>query len=185
MRCMTLTLLLAGTAGAQQPSVELSGVAISRGMPVDEVRAVMPSESILDRFDTGDGREVWLIFPPESWEDGGSITFRNGQVIQAKGWVKDSDALNTYEMFALLNELLVQLTDGQDTCVMIRTLVPTDAFPQSETQLILPNRTIAFGTAFRGDPGHVAISESIHDNPVPERETVRRNQGQTGHCVFR
>lgn len=172
----------------QDRSVEIAGIAVQKGMPVDELRAVIPDYAI-HPIEIAEGvtenLEIWSVHNGQ-WADGGEIIFRGGRVYRATRNLYSSNDRETYDLFAQLGVLLYQLTGGEDTCVMIRASIPQQIFPQTDTTFILPNKIISVGTADRGEGSkNVSISESTRVNRVPEAERVQSARGDSEQCVLR
>ena len=176
---------------AQEPYIEILGVAIQRGMTQEAVRALIPSSAIHEAAkgpDAPEEIEIWFITLGPQQEYVGDIRFESGRVVKARRHLQTSNSLDAYELFVFLHETLRRLTEGADyTCAEIMTYAPQDLFPQSETVLVLPDRVIEIGTASRsgGGSGSVSIRESLRMDPVPSGEKVQAGMGESGHCVFR
>lgn len=178
---------LSGGNEAGIASVEIAGVTVQNGMALEELRAAYPADAIyvVEKAEgVAEDFDIWLV-RGKTWEDGGSISFQGGRVWRATRNMRSSSDPDTYAMFALLNEMLLRLTGGRDTCLMVRTGVPQDIFPQSQTGLILPDRIIHLDTAARTEERRsVTIKESTRVNPVPVTEKTQQGLGDTGRCVF-
>lgn len=176
------------SAIAQETSLEVLGVTVSKGMTQGEVRALFPADAIYPVPKAESAPEeidIWVI--SQRGERGGSIRFDNRRVSRVtRRWV-ESDDTEVYRLFVLLYEILARLTEGGDyTCAMIMAYAPQDFFPQSSTVLVLPDRIVEIGTGSRtgGETGSVSIEESLRMNPVPATAKVHKGLGDTDHCVF-
>jgi len=171
---------------AEEPSVEIGGQTITRGMPEDDIRSAFQSVYCAANASGVDhGIEFCLLEDGESWENSGEISFENGSVRRATRNWRTSENPETYELFILLNELLTQLTKGTDTCATIYTYSHGPQAPKGEvTMIVLPKKFVAITTHLRGDQRSVSIQESLRVNPVPSSYKVYDDANGNGRCAF-
>ena len=107
----------------REPSVEILGVKIVRGMPEADIRAAFPSVYFAEKGPTVDpGLEFCSVgdgVPPGA---DGEVTFKkNCRVLRAsRNWFIPEDS-NPYETLLMINEILARLSGENSTCGKIET----------------------------------------------------------------
>jgi hypothetical protein len=158
-----------------------------------EVRDALPEDSLFEIQSPPGGKDYYLaglndpeLTQTEQWQAGGTIDFEDGYVVRATDNVASLSDPQAYELFVLLNELLVELTGGEDTCVVIRTEVPQQIFPQSFTYISFPQRALLISTAGRGDgdDGGIAFRLDAHSSDSPEGGIAWSQSNQSGRCIY-
>ena len=153
------------TSSSQEPSVEILGVAVFRGMPEAEVRAAFPSvycaeedpvDPISDYCSVSDG------VPPGA---DGEVTFKNGVVHSAsRNWFI-SEGAEPLEVLMMLNDILTRLT-GEEHAACAKIETHSDQEP-TYTIFALPRKvlTVQMHTIQGRSGAH--FRESLRVNPVP------------------
>lgn len=183
-------ILVTATAATQesddqnsQPSVEILGVNIVRGMPESEVRAAFPSVHCAEE------NPVDLIFDYCAISDGeppgadGEVTFKEGIVHNAsRNWFIP-DGADPLEVLMMLNDILTRLI-GEDNAVCAKVTTYDDQEP-SYTIFALPEKvlTIQMHTMYGRTGAH--FRESLRVNPVPGAYKTRGKKMQgTEWCAY-
>jgi hypothetical protein len=171
------------TNDAREPSVEVLGVEIVRGMPEAEVRDAFasvycavenPEDPVFDSCSVGDG------VPPGA---DGEVTFQNGVVYSAsRNWFIPENA-EPLEVLIILNDILARLT-GEEDAVCAKIATYSDQH-QTSTIFELPEKvlTVQINTLPGRSGAH--FRESLRVNPVPDTYKTRgkRMQG-TEWCAY-
>jgi len=170
------------TKSPQEPSVEILGVEIVRGMSEAEVRdalpgiycAADPTDPDFDYCSVSDG------VPPDA---DGEVTFKDGVVYRAsRNWFipKDSEPL---EVLMMLNDILTHLTGEEDAaCAKIET--HSDQEP-TYTIFALPRKVLTVQMHIMPGRSGAFFRESLRVNPVPDTYKTRGKKMQgTEWCAY-
>ena len=160
----------------QEPSVEILGVKIMRGMPESEVRALFPyihcsaeasTEPSFDYCSVSDG------VPPGA---DGEVVFKDGFVYSAtRNWFIPEGA-EPLEVLMMLNDILTRLTGEADTaCAKIET--HTDQEP-TYTIFALPQKVLTVQMHTLPGRSGAHFRESLRVNPVPDSYRTRGKKMQ-------
>ncbi len=168
----------------QEPSVEILGVKIVRGMPESEVRASLPNIHCaekaagvnpgIDHCGVSDG------VPPGA---DGEVTFKDGLVYSAtRNWFIPEGA-EPLEVLMMLNDILTRLTGEEDAaCAKIET--HSDQEP-TYTIFALPEKVLTVQTHIMSGRSGVYFKESLRVNPVPDSNRTRGKKMQgTEWCAY-
>lgn len=170
------------TDKAQEPSIEILGVNIVRGMPEWQVRAAFPSvhcaedsvDPIFDYCVVSDG------VPPEA---DGEVTFKKGVVYSAsRNWLIPEGA-KPLEVMMMLNDILTRLIGEEDAaCAKIETHIDQEP---TYTIFALPEKALTVQMhAMYGRTG-AYFRESLRVNPVPESYKTRGEKRRgTEWCAY-
>ena len=174
---------------AQDSSVEILGVTVSRGMTKSYLSSVLPGMSCSDlSAHHGPFAESCSVsdgIPPGA---DGEIKFEKGVVVRAsKNWFFPVDA-KPFEVAVMLNQIITRLA-GENRAVCAKI----EANPEKKegtmhtpgaTQFVFPEKVLTIYLHSIRDE-HVYISESLRVNPVPETYEVygRQNRG-TEWCGY-
>jgi hypothetical protein len=180
---VTAALCAPFSTNAGEPSVEILGVKIVRGMSEADVRAAFPSvycaekgpavDASLDFCSVGDG------VPPGA---DGEVTFKNGRVLRAsRNWFIPEGG-DPYGTLLMLNDILTRLT-GEETSACTKIETHSDQEPKT-TMFVLPEKVLTVQIhTMRG--GSVFFRESLRVNPVPASYKVRGQKMQgTEWCAY-
>ena len=169
---------------AQDSSVELLGVTVSRGMTKSYLSSVLPGMSCSDLSAQYHGSfaescSVSDGIPPVA---DGDIKFEKGVVVNAsKYWFFPEDA-KPFEVFVMLNQIITRIA-GENRAVCAKI----EANPEKKegtmhtpgaTQFVFPEKVLTiYLHRIKGE--HVYIREGLRVNPVPDTYEVygRQNQG--------
>lgn len=193
MKAATVVIGILGSltaAGAEpvdkhpQPSVEILGVKIERGMPEAAVRATFPdiycAEKAPGANSNVDYCSVSDDVPPGA---DGEFTFKDGVVRSAsRNWFIPAGA-EPFEVLMMLNGILSRLTDEPHaTCAKIET--HSDQEP-TYTIFALPEKVLTVQMHTLPGRKSVHFRESLRVNPVPDHYKTRgrKNQG-TEWCAY-
>ena len=171
------------TVEPNEPSVEILGVKIVRGMPESQVRAAFPSvycaeedpeDPIFDYCSVGDG------VPPGA---DGSVIFKEGRVYDAtRNWFIPDDA-EPLEVLMMLTDLVTRLTGEKEAaCAKIETHI--DQY-STVTMIALPEKVIT--VRMHTLPGRTGalFKESLRVNPVPDIYKTRGKKMQGNEwCAY-
>ena len=160
----------------QEPSVEILGVKIVRGMPESEVRASLPyvhcevhagTESSFDYCGVSDG------VPPGV---DGEVVFKDGLVYSAtRNWFIPEGA-EPLEVLMMLNDILTRLTGEADAaCAKIET--HSDQEP-TYTIFALPKKVLTVQMHTLPGRSGAHFRESLRVNPVPDSYRTRGKKMQ-------
>ncbi len=152
---------------AQEATVEIAGLTITRGMPEEAVRReiVHPYTIWCDESDDGDFAAC-SISSEEERNNAGEIVFENGRVRTAWRYVDVPE--EGYDAIFVLYELLAKLTNGEDTCAFART---GDGMPL-QFSIELPHKFVNVMLHWPGNRSrrNVALSVGLRRNPTPHLE---------------
>jgi hypothetical protein len=174
------------SAYAQEASVEIGGLEISRGMLKEDIRSDFPRfhcgeycvDTSIERCSVGDG------VPPEA---DGQILFENGRVHRATRYWHVPKESGPYETLVMLNNILKQMTEESSTCAEIApTFGMTDSPGVTSTAFWFPEKVLYIQTQKPADPwpAHFFIHETLRPSPVPTSYEVRQNMDGTKQCVL-
>ena len=169
---------------SQEPSVEILGVRIVRGMPEAEVRAAFPSVYCMEKapgvapgFDycaVGDG------VPPGA---DGEVTFKDGLVHSAtRNWFIPEGA-EPFAVLMMLNNILTRLTGEEEAaCAKIET--HNDQY-STVTSFALPEKVLTVRMHTLPGRAGALFKESLRVNPVPNsyKTSGKKMQG-TEWCAY-
>ena len=183
LRAVMTAALFVSLANAQEPSVEVLGVKIVRGMPEAEVRAAFPYincaekapgvDSSLDFCSVSDG------VPPGA---DGEVTFKDGYVFRAtRNWFIPEEA-GPYDVLLMLNDILTRLT-GEELAACAKIETHADNEPVT-TSFVLPEKVLTVQMhTIRGN--YAFFRESLRVNPVPSSYRVRGKKMQGNEwCAY-
>lgn len=167
----------------QEPSVEILGVKIVRGMPEAEVRDAFPSIYCAEQnpvFSNFDFCSVSDGVPPDA---DGDVTFKDGVVYRAsRNWFIPEDA-EPLEVLMMLNDILTRLT-GEDDAVCAKIETHSDQYNTS-TIFALPNKVLAVQIHTLPGRSGALFQESLRVNPVPDTHKTRGKKMQgTEWCAY-
>lgn len=183
-------LLVAASAASEEtpdkphePSVEILGVKVVRGMPEWQVRAAFPSVHCAEE------KPVDPIFDYCSISDGvppgadGEVTFKEGFVHSAsRNWFIPEGA-EPLEVLMMLNDILTRLIGEDDAaCAKIETHINQEP---TYTIFALPKKvlTVQMHTMYGRTGAH--FRESLRVNPVPDSYKTRGKKMQgTEWCAY-
>lgn len=159
-----------------EPSVEILGVKIVRGMTEPEVRAAFPIfycagedpvDPIYDLCSVSDG------VPPG---DDGSIVFKHGFVDSAsRNWFIPEGA-EPLEVLMMLNDLLTRLIgETHAACAKIETYIDQEP---TQTIFALPEKVLSVQMHTMSGRTGVLFRESLRVNPVPDPYKTRGQKMQ-------
>ena len=168
----------------QEPSVEILGVKIVRGMPESEVRASLPNVHCakkaagvnpgIDHCGVSDG------VPPGA---DGEVTFKDRLVYSAtRNWFIPEGA-EPLEVLMMLNDILTRLTGEEDAaCAKIAT--HNDQEP-TYTVFALPEKVLVVQMHIMAGRSVAFFKESLRVNPVPDSYRTRGKKMQgTEWCAY-
>ena len=155
-------LLLSIDAQATEPNFEIGGVRISRGMSQESVRSQLAEPYRLQCPEAESGAEV--VSCTISANDGSpgrlNILVQDGRVLTAsQGYAVPPAA---FDALLTLHKLLQQLTDGKDTCAVIRV---SDG-PPPQFSIALPEKYVAV-FLHEHDQRQVSLDVGLRQNPTP------------------
>lgn len=166
-----------------EPSVEILGVKIMRGMPEWQVRAAFsgiycaeedPVDPIFDYCSVSDG------VPPDM---DGEVTFKEGFVFSAtRNWFIPEGA-EPLEVMTMLNLILTRLVGEEEAaCAKITTHI--DQEPRYTT-FALPEKVLTVQMHTMHGRTSTLFRESLRVNPVPDTYKTRGKKMQgTEWCVY-
>ena len=163
------------SASAEEPSIEVLGVNIVRGMSEADVRAAFPSVSCASKETGVNSSHLCSIDDGEPPGADGDVTFKDGRVLRAsRNWFLPDDS-SPYDALNMLNEILTRLA-GEETgaCVKIETY--SDQYSKT-TIFAFPEKTLTIRMhTLRGKS--VFYREGLRINPVPKSYKVRGDKMQ-------
>jgi len=155
------------TDNSQEPSVEILGVRIVRGMPEAEVRAAFPSVYCMEKAPgVAPGFDYCAVsdgVPPDA---DGEVTFKDGLVHSAtRNWFIPEGA-EPFAVLMMLNDILTRLT-GEEHAVCTKIETQSGQEP-TYTIFTLPEKTLTVQMhTLQGRRG-VYFKERLRVNPVPD-----------------
>lgn len=178
-----IALSTALTGSAEESSVEILGVKITKGMSEEYVRTVFPQVHCMEKGPSVDhDLDICSIndgLPPGA---DGEVTFQNGRVLRAsRNWFIPEDS-DPFDALLMLNDILTRLT-GEDSAACAKIETHTEGEPKTII-IVLPEKvlTILMHT-MRG--GSAFIRESLRVNPVPASYKVRGQKMRgTEWCAY-
>lgn len=172
------------TDNALEPSVEILGVQIERGMPESEVRAAFPSVHCAEKSPgVAPGFDYCSVsdgVPPGA---DGEVTFKDGVVYSAsRNWFIPEDA-EPIDVLMMLNDLLTRLIGEADAaCAKIET--HSDQYNTS-TIFALPRKVLAVEMHTLPGRSGAFFRESLRVNPVPDTyKTHGKKMQGTEWCAY-
>lgn len=172
------------TDSFHEPSVEILGVKIMRGMPESEVRASLQN---IDCPEKAPGVEASFVYcsvsdgvPPEA---DGEITFQDGLVHSAtRNWFIPESS-KPLEVLMMLNDILTDLT-GEEHAACAKIETRSDQEP-TFTIFALPEKALTVQMHVMAGRRGVFFRESLRVNPVPD---IYRTRGKkmrgTEWCAY-
>jgi hypothetical protein len=168
----------------QEPSVEILGVTIVRGMPEAEVRALFPSVYCAGKAPgvdpSFDHCSVSDDVPPGA---DGEVTFKDGVVYNAtRNWFIPEDA-EPLEVLMMLNDILTRLIgEKHAACGKIETYSNEEP---SYTFFDLPEKVLTVQMHIVPGRSGAYFKESLRVNPVPDSYKTRGDKMQgTEWCGY-
>ena len=168
----------------QEPSVEILGVKIVRGMPESEVRASLPNVNCAEKAQgVAPGFEYCSVsdgVPPGA---DGELTFKDGFVFNAtRNWFIPEGA-EPLEVLMMLNDILTRLA-GEEHAACAKIETHSDQEP-TYTIFALPDKVLTVQMhTMRGRSG-AHLRESLRVNPVPDSYKSRGKKMQgTEWCAY-
>ena len=168
----------------QEPSVEILGVKIERGMPESVVRASLPNVHCAEKapgiapgFDycsVSDG------VPPGA---DGEVTFKDGFVYSAtRNWFIPEGA-EPLEVLMMLNDILTRLT-GEEHAACAKIETHGDQEP-TYTIFALPEKVLTVQMHIMTGRTGAHFKESLRVNPVPDSDkTSGKKMRGTEWCAY-
>lgn len=183
-------MFLAASAASQdrtdrlhEPSVEILGVEIVRGMPESDVRAAFPNIYCAEENPENPIFDYCAIsddVPPGS---DGEVIFKKGYVHSAtRNWFIP-DAADPLQVLMMLNEILTRLVGENDAaCAKIETYAGQEP---AYTIFALPRKTLTVQMHTMHGRTGAYFKESLRVNPVPDtyKTSGKKMQG-TEWCVY-
>jgi len=182
---------------AEEPSVDILGVKIKKGMTESYLKSVLPiTDAGCIEFKSIDGERNFACPVSHDTSPGtaGSVLFKNGIVIQAsRDWIFPKDA-TPFEVASMLNKTITRLSasDGA-VCTKIESssgeaytpegeLIPEVMFSNeirsgstlnpAKTTIVFPEKILSISiNKFRGEV--VVMTESLRQNPVPKHFRIK------------
>lgn len=196
MRQLLLLVLLATPLlnYAEEPSVDILGVAIKKGMTESHLRSVLPFSDCVKYLPAAD-QETFACPVGDDTQSGagGNVLFEKGVVIQAsRTWLLPEDT-TPFDLAIMLNKTITRLIgDERAVCTKMESspgvtyspegIILPEGTPSTEirsgstinpasTSFVFPEKvlTITMHT-FRGE--RVVMTESLRQNPVPKHYKV-------------
>lgn len=155
-------LSLLSQAHAGEAGFEIGGVRISRGMSEESVRSQLTEPYRLSCSEPAAGVEVisCTISAAAGSPDRLHVVFRDGHVLTAsEGYAVQP---STVDALLTVHQLLMQLTNGQDTCAVIRV---SDG-PPPQFSIALPEKYVA--VYLHEHQRQVGLSVGLRQNPTPD-----------------
>ena len=156
----------------QEPSVEILGVKIERGMPESVVRASLPNVHCAEKAPgVAPGFDYCSVsdgVPPGA---DGEVTFKDGFVYSAtRNWFIPEGA-EPLEVLMMLNDILTRLTGEEDAaCAKIETY--NDQEPKY-TIFALPEKVLTVQMHIMTGRSMAYFKESLRVNPEPDSYRTR------------
>ena len=172
------------TDSSQEPSVEILGVTIVRGMPEAEVRAAFPSIYCAEKApDVAPGFDYCSVSDGVPPGEDGSVTFKEGIVYNAsRNWFIPEGA-EPIEVLMMLNDILTRLTGEEEAaCAKIETHI--DQY-STVTIFALPEKVLTVRMHTLPGRAGALFKESLRVNPVPDsyKTSGKKMQG-TEWCAY-
>jgi hypothetical protein len=169
---------------SQEPSVEILGVSIVRGLPEAEVRAAFPSVNCAEKAPgVAPGFDYCSVsdgVPPGA---DGEITFKDGFVHSAtRNWFI-AEGAEPLEVLMMLNDILTRLT-GEANAACAKIATHSDQEP-TYTIFALPEKVLTVQMHTMTGRSGVFFKESLRVNPVPDSYKTRGEKMQgTEWCGY-
>ncbi len=168
----------------QEPSVEILGVKIVRGMPESEVRASLPNVYCAEKAPgVAPGFDYCSVsdgVPPGA---DGEVTFKDGFVYSAtRNWFIPEGA-EPLEVLMMLNDILTRLT-GEEHAACAKIETHSDQEP-TYTIFALPEKVLTVQMHIMRGRSGAHFRESLRVNPVPDSYKTRGKKMQgTEWCAY-
>lgn len=176
------------SALAQEATVEIGGLEITRGMLEADVRLAFPSvkcwpssyragKRIEDCY-VGDG------VPPES---DGFVSFIDGRVQMATRYWRIPKESGPYEVLIFVNNILRRLLAEAGTCAEIGPPIETENQPSAtSTMFYFPDKVLLILTNKSSEqrPGEFFIHEGLREYPVSTSSEAGQNSDETKRCAL-
>ena len=166
---------------AEEPSVEILGVTVSKGMTESDIRSLLPMLSCSEPFAWNPNRVSCSVSDGISPGSDGGVLFDNGVVIQAtRNWFFPEDA-KPFDVAIMLNQIITRLT-GEDRAVCAKIeanpeLRSGSMINPGRTAFIFPEKVLTIYTqTIHGESA--LIKESLRLNPVPKDYKVHGDKHQ-------
>ena len=172
------------TDSSQEPSVEILGVRIVRGMPEAEVRAAFPSVYCAEKAPgVAPGFDYCSVsdgVPPGA---DGEVTFKDGFVYSAtRNWFIPEGA-EPLEVLMMLNDILTRLT-GEEHAACAKIETHGDQEP-TYTIFALPEKVLTVQMHIMTGRTGAHFKESLRVNPVPDSDkTSGKKMRGTEWCAY-
>ena len=150
-------------AQASEPSFEIGGVQISRGMPEESIRSKLTAPYRLWCPEPAPGTDVVLCVISATDGSAGrlNVLIQDGRVLTAQqGYAVPPAA---FDALLTLHKLLLQLTKGQYTCAVISVY---DGDPP-QFSIALPEKYVAV-LLHEHDQRQVSLEVGLRQNPTPQ-----------------
>lgn len=189
------TLGISSLCLAKEPSVEILGVAVSKGMTETYLRSVLPIVGCIDFPSEDKYKKIKCsVENADQSESEGTILFQNGEVFSASRYFLFPENATPFEVTVILNKTIARLMgDDRAVCTKIQSSPGAIYSPEGKpmpvgtpatiirsgstinpatTSFVFPEKvlTITMHT-FRGQS--VVMTESLRQNPVPKSYKVR------------
>lgn len=167
--CLALPL----TCPAQDPSVEILGVAVSKGMTKTYLSTVLPNIYCTDESEQlGPGSEYCSVSDGKLPGVDGEIQFTDGVVTRAStNWFFPEDA-TPFEVALMLNEVMIRLAgEGRAVCAKIEANAESwvdSLHTPGATLFVFPQKVLAIYLNRKS----AFMREYLRVNPVPEEYEV-------------
>ena len=171
------------TDRTQEPSVEILGVTIVRGMPESEVRTAFPNIHCVEQATADQSFDYCSVSDEVPPGADGEITFKGGFVYRAsRNWFIPEGA-EPLEVLMMLNDILTRLTGEEDAaCAKIAT--HSDQEPMY-TIFALPEKVLSVQMHIMTGRSGAFFKESLRVNPVPDSYRTRGKKMQgTEWCAY-
>ena len=169
---------------SQEPSVEILGVSIVRGMPEAEVKAAFPSVHCAEKaLGVAPGVDYCSVSDSVPPGEDGSVTFKDGYVHSAsRNWFIPEGA-EPLEVLMMLNDILTRFTgEEQAACAKIETHI--DQY-STVTIFALPEKVLIVRMNTLPGRAGALFKENLRVNPVPDsyKTSGKKMQG-TEWCAY-
>ena len=174
---------------AEEPSVDILGIAVSKGMTESHLRSVLPISECM-KFQSKPGQDTFSCSVSDDKKTGadGNILFEKGIVIQAsRFWFLPENA-TPFEVAIMFNKTITRLIgDDRAVCTKIESspgvIYTPEGIPSTEvrsgstinparTSIVFPEKVLTIRMhTFRGEVA--VIVESLRQNPVPKHFKVK------------
>ena len=168
----------------QEPSVEILGVKIVRGMPESEVRASLPNIYCAEKAPgIAPGFDYCSVSDAVRPGADGDVTFKDGFVYSAtRNWFIPEGAA-PLEVLMMLNDILTRLT-GEEHAACAKIETHSDQEP-TYTIFALPEKVLTVQMHTMTGRSGAHFRESLRVNPVPDSYGTRgKKERGTEWCAY-